>query len=374
MSSKTDYSLDNGENGQTTVGYPKINLCSPLRPSDNDGCSLSEWWGYDHYITCNTYQWAAVYNDSNPDLCNATPTNTPTDNPEPTGCIEKVANSQSYCICIGMDPQPITGMANGYDGRSGKLLFLNYHSNIYNVVVYFNNGATAWTQPSTDGAYTTNTTYNVNGGGQQTLPIYKNGSFDFNGYAAGLYLISYNYFCGINGTITCAILVANTVNAKIQWSGNQSVGSLMGSATLYSQDTSGTTVCSTSNQVRFVYYNISSTTNSADVNTTFYLDNGKTILAPAGAYAMANGKKYTVNSSGMVTAVAATCTVNPDMFGRYFRKTAFIMKNVAFTNITVGNCYILQNYNNPGGLYVRGIVSSYNIGAGEVTLVNYTYP
>jgi len=354
MDSKTDYSLDNGENGQTNVGYPKINLCSPQRPSDNDGCSLSEWYGYNHYITCNTYRWTAVYNDTSSSLCTVFPGNTPDDTPSPSGCIETYPNSPAYCICLGMDPQPVTQPYNNYDGRSSKLIFLNYYNNIFNLVVYNVSGQVLWSQP-------TNT-------------VYTNGSFDFAGYSQATYLISYSYFCGGSiGTLNCDKTVNNgQVGNTIVYGGASSTGALVSSGTLYSQDTSGSVVCTPGNQIRWVYYNLASTTSSAAVNTVFYLDYNKTILAPAGAYAMPNGYKFIVNGSGIVTSVTATCTANPDMFVRYFRKSASLFYYKTNVNIQVGNCYLFENYTNPSTSYVRGVVSSYNPSTGEVIITNYT--
>lgn len=356
MSSVSSYSLDNGENGQTNVGYPKINLCSPMRPSDNDGCSLSEWRGYDHYITCNTYRWTAVYNDSNPNICNENPTNPPSDTPAiTTSCVEKAALNTTSCVCIGMDPQLYTPISNGYDGRSGRLLFLNYYNNVYNLKVYTLGGSLLWTQPA---------------------GIYVNGSYDFSGLGGNTaYLISYTYFCGSSlATAVCTTDIVASEATKVVWAGNMLIGSLNGAVTYFSQTTTGTAACATTNQIRIVYYNISSTTNSADVGTTFYTDSSQTVTAPAGAYVMANGKKYIVNSSGIITSIEASCTANPDMFGRYFRRSAFQMKNVSYTGITIGNCYILQNYTNQATNYVRGVVSSHNINTGEVTMIIYSYP
>lgn len=354
MSNVPSYSLDNGENGQTTVGYPKINLCSPLRPSDNDGCSLSEWRGYDHYITCNTYRWTAVYNDTNPSLCTVFPTNTPDDTPTPSGCIETYPNSPSWCICTGMDPQPFTVPSNNYDGRNDRLVFLNYYNNIFNLVVYNAIGQTIWSQPA-------NT-------------VYTNGSFSFSGYAQATYLISYSYFCGASyGSYNCFRTVTNSeVANKITYQGAVSIGSLTSTPAFYSQDTVADAVCSTSNQVRYIYYDLASTTSSAAVNTVFYLDYSKTILAPAGAYAMANGYKFIVNSSGTVTSVSATCTANADMFGKYFRKSAMLFYYKTNVTLTVGNCYLFENYTNPSTSYVRGTVTSYNPTTGEVVITNYS--
>lgn len=353
MTGVSNYSLDNGENGQTNLGYPKINLCSPARPSDTDGCSLSEWRGYNHYITCNTYRWTAVYNDANPDICSSYPTNTPVDTPTPTGCIETYPNSPSWCICQGMDPQPVTTIQDSYDGRSGRLLFLNYYNNVHSIVIYNISGQALWTQPAGT--------------------VYTNGSFSFSGYAQATYLISYKYFCGGSiGSFNCERTVSNTEASKLTYYGSISIGSLASAATLYSQDTSGTVVCSTGNQIRFVYYNLASTTTSAAVNTVFYLDSSQTTLAPAGAYAMANGYKFIVNSSGVVTSVSASCTANSDMFGKYFRKSASLFYYKTNVTISVGNCYIFENYTNPSTSYVRGVVSSYNPTTGEVVITNYS--
>lgn len=354
MSNISSYSLDNGENGQTTAGYPRINLCSPLRPSDNDGCSLSEWRGYDHYITCNTYRWTAVYNDTNPSLCNVVPTNTPNDTPTPSGCVETYPNSPSWCVCLGMDPQPVTVPSDNYDGISDRLRFLNYYDNVFNIVLYNVSGQAIWTQPA-------NT-------------VYVNGSLTFSGLAQATYFISYSYFCGASITnFNCQKVVTQSEIAnKIIYQGARSIGGLTSTPTLYSQDTSGSVVCSTSNQVRLVYYDIGSTTSSAVVNTVFYLDYNKTILAPAGAYAMANGYKFIVNGSGTVTSVTATCTVSAGIFGRYFRKSSMLLYYKTTGTISVGNCYLFENYTNPSTSYVRGTVTSYNPTTGEVVITNYS--
>lgn len=353
MSSVPSYSLDNGENGQTTIGYPRINLCSPARPSDNDGCSLSEWRGYDHYITCNTYRWTAVYNDSNPDICGSFPTNPPVDTPTPSGCIETYPNSPQWCICQGMDPQPVTYIQDTYDGRTGKLLFLNYFNNVHSIVIYNISGQALWTQPAGT--------------------AYSNGSFSFAGFSQATYLISYKYFCGPTiGSFNCERTVSKEEAAKLTYYGTISVGSLASASTLYSQETSGTTVCDSANQIKFVYYNLGSTSTSAVVNTVFYMDSAKTVTASAGAYAMANGYKFIVNSSGVVTSATASCTANPDMFGKYFRKSTSMFYYKTNVTITVGNCYLFENYTNPSTSYVRGTVTSYNPTTGEVIITNYS--
>ena len=354
MSNKTDYSLDNGENGQTNIGYPRINLCSPLRPSDNDGCSLSEWWGYDHYITCNTYRWTAVYNDTNSSLCTVFPTNTPDDTPTPSGCIETYPNSASWCICQGMDPQNATVLGNNYDGLSDKLVFRNYYNNVFNLKVYNAIGQELYSQPA-------NT-------------VYTNGSFSFSGYSSALYLISYSYFCGGSiGSFNCEKIITNSdLRNKISYGGNYSIGTHTSTGALYSQDVSTNVVCNTTNQIRWIYYNTASTTSSAAVNSVFYLDSSYTILAPAGAYAMANGYKFIVNSSGIVTSVTATCTPDPGLFGRYFRRASLKFFYKTNVSIQIGNCYLFENYTNPSTSYVRGIVSAYNGSTGEVTIINYS--
>lgn len=353
MTNRPDYSLDNGENGQTTVGYPKINLCSPARPSDNDGCSLSEWRGYDHYITCNTYRWTAVYNDTNPDICSSYPSNTPVDTPTPTGCVETYPNSPSWCICLGMDPQHVTLVQNNYDGRSNRLVFLNYYNNVHSIVIYNISGQALYTQPA-------NT-------------VYVNGSLTFDGLSQATYLISYKYFCGASITqFNCERTISKEVAAKITYLGSASVGSLTASPALYSQDTSGAAVCDTANQIKYLYYDIASNSTSVAVNTVVYLDSAKSIYAPAGAYALANGYKFIVNSVGTITSLTASCTANPDMFGRYFRKSAMLFYYKTNVTLTVGSCYLFENYTNPSTSYVRGIVSSYNANTGEVIITNYS--
>jgi hypothetical protein len=164
-----------------------------------------------------------------------------------------------------------------------------------------------------------------------------------------------------------------TESQKITWAGVKPIGSLTGSAVYYSQDTSGNVACATTNQVRYIYYNITSTTNSADINSSLYMDAGKTILVPAGAYVMANGKKYIVNNSGVVTSITNTCTSNPAMFERTFRKSSFVFKFFTTNTypIVKGNCYLFQG-SNGAIFYIRGIVSEYNSATGEVTLINYS--
>lgn len=61
LSTKTNFSLDSAENGDVANGYPTINKCSPTRPSDVDGCSLSEWYNYDHGAACVSNAIQAVY-------------------------------------------------------------------------------------------------------------------------------------------------------------------------------------------------------------------------------------------------------------------------------------------------------------------------
>jgi hypothetical protein len=355
MSNKTDYSLDSGENGQTTIGYPRINLCSSQRPSDNDGCSLNEWYGYDHYTDCNTIRWTAVYNDSNSSLCDSFPTNTPTDSPALTNCTQVVALSNQSCVCIGMDPQ-IMILPNDYDGMGGLLLFKNYYNNVSNIVIRDGiSGSILYTQ---------------------SAGYYQNGSINISQLGVnGAWLISYNYSCIYNGTAVCTGSYPwGTENNKWTWLGTTALGSTTGSFTLYSQDTSGAAVCLGTNQIRFVYYILASTTSSAAVNTVFYLNEARTILAPAGAYAMANGYKFIVNSSGVVTSVSLACPVNVDLANKYFRNSSLILRKVDFGALTVGNCYLFEDYGDPTHLYVRGILSSFDRSKLTYTIINYSYP
>jgi hypothetical protein len=353
------YSLDNGENGQTNLGYPKINLCSTYKPSDNDGCSLSEWWGYNHYQQCNLYRWTAVYNDTQTNLCNSNPTNTPPDTAVPSGCIERVDNAG--CVCIGADPQIVGINQDYYDGRSGKLLFLNYYNNVYNIIIYNLAGQQIWSQSTASGV--------SDGNG-----YYINGSLSLTGLAVATYVVSFQYRCyGSVGGNYCIDSYANLKNEKFLWQGSVSVGSTSpGTPTYYSQDTSGTVACATTNQIRMVYYTISSTANSADINTYFYLDYNKTIIAPAGAYVMANGKKYIVDSTGKVTSVTATCTASGGMFGKYFRRNFMVLKFFSSQSIVVGSCYLLENRISPSTCYVRGTVTSYNSSTGVIEISSYT--
>lgn len=61
LSTKASFSLDSAENGDVSNGYPAINDCSPYKPSDLDGCSLSEWYNYDHNAPCTSNAIQAVY-------------------------------------------------------------------------------------------------------------------------------------------------------------------------------------------------------------------------------------------------------------------------------------------------------------------------
>lgn len=74
LSSKTDFKLDGAENGDITIGYVPINLCSTLKPSSADPTSFSEWRGYDHNTACNSTKLGMVYCNYTPstDICNLT--------------------------------------------------------------------------------------------------------------------------------------------------------------------------------------------------------------------------------------------------------------------------------------------------------------
>jgi hypothetical protein len=74
---KTDFSLDRAENGDTAFGYQKINLCSEYKPSDTDPATFSEWYRYNHSANCNSYKRSAVYSNYTSALCDSTPTNIP---------------------------------------------------------------------------------------------------------------------------------------------------------------------------------------------------------------------------------------------------------------------------------------------------------
>lgn len=127
MSQATNYSLDNAENGQTNLGYPKINLCSPQKPSDVDGCSLSEWRGYDHYITCTTTRWTAVFNSSSSDICNSNPSQPPvvypTPNPTPVfGGGTRYDNTVYDTIILSSRSIVSVGLFSTYNSISQKLV------------------------------------------------------------------------------------------------------------------------------------------------------------------------------------------------------------------------------------------------------------
>lgn len=69
LGTKTDFYLDRAENGDVSNGYPAINDCSPSKPSDVDGCSLSEWYNYDHNAPCVSNAIQAVYCNYAADMC-----------------------------------------------------------------------------------------------------------------------------------------------------------------------------------------------------------------------------------------------------------------------------------------------------------------
>lgn len=93
-SSKTDFSLDGAENGNTAAGYASINLCSPNRPGDTDPASFSEWYNYDHGAACNAVKKTVVYSNYTSDLCNANPGSTGTN----TGGTSSFTYNADYII------------------------------------------------------------------------------------------------------------------------------------------------------------------------------------------------------------------------------------------------------------------------------------
>lgn len=72
LSSKIDFKLNSAEDGDITTGYVPINLCSPLRPSEVNPTSLSEWRGYDHNLACGSVKLGMVFCNYTPstDICN----------------------------------------------------------------------------------------------------------------------------------------------------------------------------------------------------------------------------------------------------------------------------------------------------------------
>ena len=54
-----NFSLDTAENGQ----YVTINPCSQYKPLLANPTNLSEWYGYDHNATCNSYEFISVITD-----------------------------------------------------------------------------------------------------------------------------------------------------------------------------------------------------------------------------------------------------------------------------------------------------------------------
>ena len=342
MSQKNDYSLDNGENGQTNQGYPRINLCSPLRPSDNDGCSLSEWRGYDHNMTCNIYRYTAVYYDGNVGLCNvSTPINTPTDDTAVNGSCNEIYNTVT--VCCGSDP----GLPQRFDmiddGYSTHLNFANWagDAGISNIAILNRFGQTL---ASLSGPYT-------------------NGSYDLrNLNLSGPYYIVYDITCCGN------IQTVTSDNFVVMY---PATGNIARSFARY-HPTDAEASCLNTTQYRKIYYDYNTANTGANIpvalNSVLYADSQKTITALAGYYTLPNNKRYTVNSSGVVTNIQTSACTTAPKFTTELKLSGFTVATGFGSNITIGECRRFTNGCN--GKSVRGIVSSYK--NGKVTLINYT--
>lgn len=346
MSQKNNYSLDNGENGQTNAGYPRINLCSPLRPSDNDGCSLSEWRGYDHNISCNVYRYTAIYYDGNVGLCNvSTPTNTPTDDTAVNSGCNEIYNTRT--VCCGSDPQIPQRYDMIDDGYSTQLNFLNWagDAGIANVSIF-----------------------NRYGDQLAALPgPYTNGSYDLrNLLLSGPFFLVYNVTCCGNTSS------ATSDNFVVMY---PVTGDVVRSFARY-HPTDAAASCLNTTQYRKIYYDYNTNNTGANIpislNSVLYSDYQKTVTALAGYYTLPNNKRYTVSSGGVVTNIqTSACTVAPKFttelkLSSFTIATGFSSVGVP-VGVTVGNCYRLSNGCN--GKSLRGIVSSYQ--DGKVTLINY---
>jgi hypothetical protein len=346
MSQKNNYSLDNGENGQTNQGYPRINLCSPLRPSDNDGCSLSEWRGYDHNITCNVYRYLAVYYDGYVGLCNVSPPiNTPADDTPATSCYE-IANVRK--ICCGSDPQIPQRFDMVDDGYSTHLNFANWTGDVVisNVVIVNRLGQTLASLGGT----------------------YVNGSYDLrNLNLSGPYYIIYDVgCCGETTTVSSDnFVVIYPVT-----------GNVVRSYARY-HPTDAAASCLNTTQYRKIFYDYNTANTGANIpialNSTLYSDTQKTITALAGYYTLPNNKRYTVSSAGVVTNIQTSACATAPTFTTELKLSSFIVSTTFTQNHlpyspNVGDCHRFINTCNSKS--VRGVVSSYQ--NGKVTLINYT--